>query len=170
MSSDDEQSSPWPAEQANYNEYAIFGTVIFLVFGLGSFVYRLGLEILVRQDGSLFFVSGTDNIIVAAASSAFAVVDAGSGFVIAIGIGAIYYFWITAEDGPVTAAGVAALVGTAVTLVLFFLIALVLDTLLDDGDAVAIVADTLGLIVSIVMAGAIAAGVPFALKQAEDLV
>lgn len=165
MSSKQTGVDTWTSGQREPADYAVFGIVVYLILGVGTFLYRVLIDTIVSEDDDGLYTVFEPDVPLDAATSAFATVDAGSGFVIALGLGAFYYFVVQLGDDAPKAAGIAAGAGTAVTLLIFFVLALVFDS-----DAVSISPDIIGLVVSVALAAVVAAAVPLALDAAEDQV
>ena len=129
-------------------DYALFGIVIYLAIGVGQFLKRLlDFTLVDAQEATLYFHTVEDDVLYNSASSAFSVVDGGSGLILALAIGAFYYFTATSTDPPLKSAGIAASVGTLVILLVFMILMLVLAP---DGTDISIGDEIPGLIASVV--------------------
>jgi|GEM_PF-5273323 len=151
-------------EQSSTSDYAIFGIALYAALALGNLIYKV-LEYSVADEESSLYVHRDEDVVFEALESSFAHVDAGSGFLIALGIGAFYYFH-SQDDAPYVQAAIAAAAGTAVVLVVL-LIGLV--ALAPDSANFEVGKEIPGLLVSVVGAGLVGALGAFALERSEDL-
>lgn len=162
-------SETWTTNQSEPKDYAIFGIVLYLIIGLGTFIYNLLVNAVVDEDTEepegLFVTWGEVDVLLDSATSAFHMVDAGSGFLIAMAIGAFYYFVVSLDEDATKPAAIAAAAGSAVSMLLFFVIALVAN-----GNTVSASPDIIGIVISVVIAAGVAAAVPLALDAASDQV
>lgn len=138
---------------SDVNDHAALGIALYLALGVGNFVYKL-LEYMFVDSNSELFFQRDDDVLYWALESSFHVVEAGSGFVIAIAIGAYCYRNTPADEAAYRNAAIAALAGAGVVLTVLF----AGIVLLAPGSAnIEFGNEIVGLILAIVGTGVVAA-------------
>lgn len=107
------------AGTSDVNDYAALGIALYLALGVGNVVYKLLEYTLVDSNSQLFF-QRDDDVLYFALESSFHLVEAGSGFLIALAIGAYCYRTATAEEAAYRNAAIAAAAGAGVVLTVLF--------------------------------------------------
>lgn len=138
---------------SDVNDYAAFGIALYLALGVGNFLYKLLEYMLVDSNSQLFFQRDND-VLYFALESSFHLVDAGSGFLIALAIGAYCYWNAAANEAAYRNAAIAAVAGAGVVLTVLF----AGIVLLAPGSAnIEFGNEIVGLIIAIVGTGIVAA-------------
>lgn len=150
-------------EQSGPKSAATLGIGLYLALAAANAVLKL-VEYSIADEESSLYVEHDDDVLYHALDSSFGLVDAGSGLLLALGIG-VFYALVVRDDGAPVQAAVAAAVGTGVALAL---LVAGLVGLAPDGSDIEIGKEVTGLVASILGAGAAGALGAIAIDKATD--
>lgn len=152
-------------EAADVNDYAAFGIAIYLALAVGNVLYKLLEYMFVDSDSQLFFQRDND-VVFAALESSFHLVEAGSGFLIALAVGWYCYRTAPADGAAFKNAGIAAASGAGVVLTVLF----AGIVLLAPGSAnIEFGNEIVGLVLAVAGTGAVAAISALFFENLQDL-